>query len=114
MQKIAIQVVMAAALGLSALSGIAQAAEPFDGKKFFDELSSRGIKAPAGFDGKKFFEEQQARGYGEKNKLDGKAFFDELSSRGVKFPEGFDGKKFWADQQRQGGYNVPPMVDATH
>ena len=91
MQKITIQVVMAAALGLSALSGIAQAAEPFDGKKFFDELSSRG--------------------WASTNKIDGKKFFDELSSRGWSAPANFDGKKFWEEQGRQGGYNMPPMVE---
>ena len=36
--------------------------QPFDGKKFFDELATRGWSAPAGFDGKKFFDEIASRG----------------------------------------------------
>ena len=34
----------------------------FDGKTFFEELSSRGVKMPAGFDGDKFFAEIASRG----------------------------------------------------
>ena len=106
---------IAVAFGVLAFSSLALAQQPtaaFDGKKFFDELSSRGFKSPAGFDGKKFFEELQSRGFSNTNKFDGKKFFEELQSRGFSTPAGFDGKKFWEEQTRTGGYNMPPMVDA--
>ena len=116
MQKFALKLALAAAIGLAALGGPAnaqQTTENFDGKKFFEELQSRGFKAPADFDGKKFFEEVTTRGYNSANKFDGKKFFEELQSRGFSAPANFDGKKFWEEQSRQGGYNVPPMVDST-
>ena len=108
------KLLMASAVGMLALSTIAFAQQPtaaFDGKKFFDELSSRGFKSPAGFDGKKFFEELSSRGFSDKQKLDGKKFFEELSSRGFSAPAGFDGKKFFEEQTKTGGYAMPPMVD---
>ena len=92
-------------------STTAQPAAAFDGKKFFEELQSRGFKAPAGFDGKKYFEEVTTRGYNAQNKVDGKKFFEELQSRGFSVPAGFDGKKFLEEQTRTGGYNMPPMVE---
>ena len=106
---------LATAFAVLALASTAFAQQPapaFDGKKFFEELSSRGFKSPAGFDGKKFFEELQSRGFNNTNKFDGKKFFEELSSRGFSTPAGFDGKKFWEEQSKTGGYNMPPMVDA--
>lgn len=105
---------IAVAFGVLAFSSLALAQQPtaaFDGKKFFDELSSRGFKSPAGFDGKKFFEELSSRGFSDKQKLDGKKFFEELSSRGFSAPAGFDGKKFFEEQTKTGGYAMPPMVD---
>ena len=117
MKKTTIGLSLATAFGVLAFSSLAFAQQPanspgFDGKKFFDELSSRGFKSPAGFDGKKFFEELQSRGFSNTNKFDGKKFFEELQSRGFSTPAGFDGKKFWEEQTRTGGYNMPPMVDA--
>ena len=105
---------LSAFAGLLAASSIALAQTPapaFDGKKFFDELSSRGYKSPAGFDGKKFFDELSSRGYSDKKKIDGKAFFEELSKQGFSGPAGFDGKKFFEEQIRTGGWAMPPMVD---
>lgn len=94
-----------------ALSAPAFSQQPFDGKKFFEELATRGWSAPAGFDGNKFFEEISSRGFSDKKKLDGKAFFDEIASRGFKAPAGFDGKKFFEEQSKS--WAMPPMVDMT-
>ena len=123
MNKTLIKLVTAVAIGTFALTSVAIAqqkaapaqekTEAFDGKKFFDELSSRGWKSPASFDGKKFFEDLSSRGWSSTNKFDGKKFFEELSSRGWSSPVSFDGKKFWEEQTRRGGYNMPPMVDGT-
>ena len=89
----------------------AQQQQPFDGRKFFEELATRGWSAPAGFDGQKFFDEIASRGYSDKNKFDGKKFFDEIASRGFKAPAGFDGKKFFEENSK--GWAMPPMVDMT-
>ena len=104
---------VAIALALAGPVSAQQKAAAFDGQKFFEELQSRGFKAPAGFDSKKFFEEVTTRGYNAQNKLDGKKFFEELQSRGFSSPAGFDGKKFFEEQSKTGGYAVPPMVDMT-
>lgn len=121
MNRHAIILAVAAAVGTLALADVSVAQQKaavgqqqtaaFDGKKFFDDLSTRGWKSPAAFDGKKFFDDLSTRGWNSSNKIDGKKFFDELSSRGWSAPANFDGKTFWDEQTRQGGYNVPPMVN---
>jgi len=110
MRKTILNLATAAAIGLLASVSIANAQQnaPFDGKKFFDEIASRGVSMPAGFDGKKFFDDISDRATQNKQ-FDGKAFFDELSSRGVKLPAGFDGNKFFEEIASR-GVSMPPMV----
>ena len=105
--------IAAAAFGILTLATAANAQQPaFDGKKFFDEIASKGFSAPAAFDGKKFFDEIANKGYSDKNKIDGTKFFDEIASKGFTAPAGFDAKKFFEEQQKTGGQNsMPPMVD---
>ena len=114
MRNIAKTLSVAAAIGMLAFSGLALAQQPvaFDGKKFFDDLQSRGYKAPAGFDGKKFFDDLQTGGYTSANKLDGKKFFERLQTGGYSMPSGMDAKKFWEEQWRMSANNMPPMVEA--
>ena len=114
--KIATKLLLAGAIGVLAFSNVAFAQRPtaaFDGKKFFEELQSRGFKSPEGFDSKTYFDELKSRGFNDTNKFDGKKFFEELQSRGFSTPAGFDGKTFWEEQVRTGGNNMPPMVDPT-
>ncbi len=104
MRKTFLNLATAAAIGLLASVSIANAQQkaPFDGKKFFDEIASRGVSMPAGFD--------DISDRATQNKqFDGKAFFDELSSRGVKLPAGFDGNKFFEEIASR-GVSMPPMV----
>lgn len=91
---------------------IAQQKAPFDGKKFFDEVASRGVAMPAGFDAKKFFDEIATRASSSKSPFDGRAFFEELTNRGVKMPAGFDGNKFFEEIASR-GVSMPPMVVMT-
>ena len=112
MRKLTSAISLAVLATMFSLSGPAfaqQGASAFDGKKFFEDLQSRGFKASANFDGKKFFEEVTTRGYNAQNKLDGKKFFEELSSRGFSAPAGFDGKKFFEENSKS--WAMPPMVD---
>lgn len=88
-------------------SNIGSAQDPFDAKKFFDEIASRGVDVK-GFDGAKFFEELASRGYTSRTPIDGKQFFEELSRRGVK-TSGFDGQKFFEDLSAR-GVKLPDMV----
>ena len=74
----------------------------FDSKKFFEELSSRGVSMPANFDAKRFFDELSSRGVSASKPLDAKAFFEELSSRGVAVPSHFDSKKFFDEIEAKG------------
>ncbi len=110
MRKAIITLTTATAIGLLASISIANAQQkvPFDGKKFFDEIASRGVSMPAGFDGKKFFDDI-ANMATQNKQFDGKAFFDELSSRGVKLPAAFDGNKFFEEISSR-GVAMPPMV----
>ena len=90
MRKTFLNLATAAAIGLLASVSIANAQQkaPFDGKKFFDDISDRAT---------------------QNKQFDGKAFFDELSSRGVKLPAGFDGNKFFEEIASR-GVSMPPMV----
>ena len=88
MHKSAIRLALAGAICLVA-SGLAQAqtaAGAFDGKKFFEEISSRGVNSKAPIDARKFFEELSSRGVNTQG-IDPNKFFEELSSRGVKMPD---------------------------
>ena len=81
----------------------------FDSKKFFDELSARGVSVESSFDSKAFFDQLSSRGVSETKPLDAKAFFEELSSRGVSVPSHFDSKKFFDEIQAK-GVAAPSMV----
>ena len=110
MQKFVAKMAAAAAIGLFALTGVANAqqkAEAFDAKKFFEELDNRGVSTK-GFDAAKFFEEINNRGVNSKNPIDGNKFFDELANRGVN-TKGFDGNKFFEELNNR-GVKLPDMV----
>ena len=62
MNRFATKLAVAAAAGMIAFAGAASAQQQkFDGNKFFEELSNRGV-ATKGIDGNKFFEELSNRG----------------------------------------------------
>jgi hypothetical protein len=86
------------------------AAEPFDSKKFFDELGARGGSVPSNFDGTAFFEDLKQKGMTSANRIGPKKFFDELQSRGVILPSNFDHSKFLEDCKLK-GIGTPEMVD---
>ena len=116
MRKSLLTLATTVAVGVLASMSIANAQQkmPFDGKKFFDEIASKGFSAPASFDGQKFFDEIASKGYSDKKKIDGTKFFEEIASKGFKAPAGFDAKTFFEEQQKVGGQNyMPPMVDMT-
>lgn len=109
MQKSAIRLALAGAICLVA-AGLAQAqsaAGAFDGKKFFEEISSRGVNTK-GLDANKFFEELASRGVSSRAPIDAKKFFDELSSRGVN-TQGIDPNKFFEELSSR-GVKMPDMM----
>jgi hypothetical protein len=107
MRKFAMSLATAGVVGMLSF-GTAFAAD-FDSKKFFDELSAKGVNT-ANLDSKKFFDELSSKGVNSTNRIDSKKFFDELSSKGVKMPANFDSKKFF-DELSSKGVSAPPMVD---
>ena len=60
-------------------------AQGTDSKKFFEELSTRGVKTES-LDADKFFAELAARGVSSSNRMDADKFFEELAARGVSTP----------------------------
>jgi hypothetical protein len=92
------------------MAAATQAAEPFDSKKFFDELGDRGGSVPSNFDGKVFFEDLEHKGMTSANRVGPEKFFDELQSRGVSLPSDFDGRKF-LEECKHKGIGMPEMVD---
>ena len=109
MQKFMRELTIAAAIGFMAVTTAANAQQPqrFDGGKFFEELSNRGVNTK-GIDGNKFFEEISNRGVNSKNPIDGNKFFEELSNRGVN-TKGIDGNKFFEELSNR-GVSLPDMV----
>jgi hypothetical protein len=81
----------------------------FDKKKFFEELSTRGVKTET-FDADKFFADLNARGVTASNRMDADKFFEELAARGVATPSGFDRKKFFEDIAAK-GVKAPDIVN---
>ena len=109
MHKSAIRLALAGAICLVA-AGLAQAqsaAGAFDGKKFFEEISSSGVNTK-GLDANKFFEELASRGVSSRAPIDAKKFFDELSSRGVN-TQGIDPNKFFEELSSR-GVKMPDMM----
>ena len=109
MQKSAVRLALAGVICLVA-SGLAQAqsaAGTFDGKKFFEEISSKGVNTK-GLDASKFFEELASKGVSSKAPIDPKKFFEELSSRGVN-TQGIDANKFFEELSSR-GVKMPDMM----
>lgn len=96
------------ALSLAVL-GPAAVAQGFDGKKFFDELSTRGVSTGT-LDPERFFEELRATGASAQNRLDPEAFFKELQMRGASMPVNFDARRFF-DELAATGASAPDIVD---
>jgi hypothetical protein len=92
-----------------ALLGPAAVAQGFDGKKFFEELSSRGVSTGT-LDPERFFEELRATGASSQNRLDPEAFFKELQMRGASMPVNFDARRFFDDLAATGA-SAPDIVD---
>lgn len=108
MQKSPIRLAFAAICLLAA--GLAQAQPApgaFDGKKFFEEISAKGVNTK-GLDANKFFEELAAKGVSSKAPIDPKGFFEELSSRGVN-TQGVDANKFFEELSAR-GVKMPDMM----
>lgn len=109
MRKSLSRLALAGAICLMA-SGLAQAqtaAGAFDGKKFFEELSSRGVNTK-GLDAGKFFEELASKAVSSKALIDPQKFFEELASRGVN-TQGFDANKFFQELSSR-GVKMPDMM----
>lgn len=84
-------------------------AQGFDGKKFFNELSSRGVSTGT-LDPDRFFEEMRATGASSQKRLDPDKFFQELQARGASTPAGFDSRRFF-DELAATGARAPDIVD---
>jgi len=111
MQKAIIRFVTAGAICLSSI-GLAYAqggTGAFDGRKFFEELSARGVKTTA-LDPDKFFAELSARAVKSNAPIDPKMFFEELAARGVN-TQGFDPNKFFEELSAR-GVKMPEMMAA--
>lgn len=102
------RVLAAAALGLTVLSPAA-IAQGFDNKKFFNEMSSRGVSTGT-LDPDRFFEEMRATGASAQNRLDPDRFFEELQARGASTPAGFDSRRFFDDLAATGA-KAPDIVE---
>jgi hypothetical protein len=85
-------------------------AQGTDSKKFFEELSTRGVKTES-LDADKFFAELAARGVSSSNRMDADKFFEELAARGVSTPPDFDRKKFF-DELAARGVKAPDVINA--
>ena len=109
MTKLVTKLAIAATVGLLAIGGPANAQQKagFDGNKFFEELSNRGVNTK-GVDGAKFFEELSKRGVNSTAPIDGAKFFEELANRGVKI-DGIDGNRLLGEL-RERGVIMPDMV----
>lgn len=109
MQKSIIRFVTAGALCLLT-AGMAHAqssAGAFDGRKFFEELSARGVNTTS-LDPDKFFAELSARAVKSNAPIDPKKFFEELAARGVN-TQGFDPNKFFEELSAR-GVKMPEMM----
>ncbi len=107
-QDIAFATIAALALAVLTLAAVAQPSEKtFDGRKFFEELASRGIDTK-GVDGNKFFEEIAGNGARSRSPIDGARFFEELQRRGVAIKD-IDGERLLGEM-RQRGVMMPDMV----
>ena len=102
------RVLAAGALGLTMLSPAA-IAQGFDNKKFFNEMTSRGVSTGT-LDADKFFEEMRATGASAQNRLDPEKFFQELQVRGASTPAGFDSRRFF-DELAATGAKAPDIVN---
>lgn len=109
MKRTASGLIAAGMVGLL-MATAAGAAEPFDSKRFFDELGDRGGSVPSDFNGKVFFEDLERKGISSGNRVGPKRFFDELQSQGVSVPDNFDGRAFFEDLERK-GIGTPEVVD---
>jgi hypothetical protein len=85
-------------------------AQGTDFKKFFEELSARGVKTGS-LDADKFFAELAARGVSSSNRMTVDKFFEELAARGVTTPTGFDRKKFFEELAAR-GVKTPDVINA--
>jgi hypothetical protein len=83
---------------------------PSEGKQFFDELQTRGVRVPSGFDYGTFIRDIEAQSRRTSKPINVQSFFEELSARGVWVPSPFDGRKFF-DEVEAKGVAVPIMVD---
>lgn len=109
MRKPTLRLALAGMMCLIA-AGLAQAqpaSGAFDGKKFFEELSSRGVNTK-GLDANKFFEELAAKSVSSKAPIDPRTFFEELASRGVN-TKGFEPNKFFEELSAR-GVKMPDMM----
>ncbi len=102
------RVCAAGAVGLAVL-GQPAFAQGFDGKKFFNELSTRGVNTGT-LDPERFFEELRATGASAQNRLDPETFFKELQMRGASMPVNFDARRFFDDLAATGA-SAPDIVD---
>jgi len=98
----------AGALSMAVLSPAA-IAQGFDNKKFFNEMTSRGVSTGK-LDPDKFFEEMRATGASAQNRLDPEKFFQELQARGASTPAGFDSRRFFDDLAATGA-KAPDIVN---
>ncbi len=101
------RIVTAGAMGVAIL-GQAAVAQGFDNKKFFNEMTSRGVSTGT-LDADKFFEEMRATGASSQNRLDPEKFFQELQARGASTPVGFDSRRFF-DELAATGAKAPDIV----
>ncbi len=104
------QMCAAGVLGMAILGQTAVAQE-FDNKKFFNEMSSRGVSTGT-LDPEKFFEEMRATGASAQNRLDPEKFFQELQARGASTPVGFDARRFF-DELAATGAKAPDIVNTS-
>jgi hypothetical protein len=95
-------------LGLAVLAPPAFA-QGFDGKKFFNDMASRGVNTGT-LDPDKFFEELRATGASSQNRLDPEAFFKELQVRGASMPANFNARRFFDDLAATGA-SAPDIVN---
>jgi hypothetical protein len=101
------RMIAAGVLGATVL-GSAAVAQEFDNKKFFNELSSRGVSTGT-LDPDKFFEEMRATGASAQAPFSAEKFFDELQARGASTPVGFDARRFF-DELAATGAKAPDIV----
>lgn len=109
MHKATLRLALAGAITLLA-AGLAQAqtaSGTFDGMKFFQELSAKGVNT-RGLDASKFFEELSAKSVSSKAPISPKQFFEELSARGVN-TQGHDPNKFFEELSAR-GVKMPDMM----